>query len=238
MACRMEDRISMATKRQVTLRFRDEYVRASKKQKGVILDRMCETLGIGRSTARRLLAQAGQHGNGAVPAARERPCRYSDQSRQLLVRVWVLMDMPCGKYLKAMLPQWLPVLRDCGELDAYDGFTFSELMAMSASTIDRYLKPLRDAAHPKGLAATRPAGELLRNSITIRKASDELDGLPGKRGGRHRHRRGPQPAHRGRAAHPFPHGRDRARRDRRRERGGAGGHVLPAAGRRPHRSDA
>ena len=48
----------MATKRQVTLRFRDEYVRASKKQKGVILDRMCETLGIGRSTARRLLAQA------------------------------------------------------------------------------------------------------------------------------------------------------------------------------------
>ena len=176
MACRMEDRISMATKRQVTLRFRDEYVRASKKQKGVILDRMCETLGIGRSTARRLLAQAGQHGNGAVPAARERPCRYSDQSRQLLVRVWVLMDMPCGKYLKAMLPQWLPVLRDCGELDAYDGFTFSELMAMSASTIDRYLKPLRDAARPKGLAATRPAGELLRNSITIRKASDELDG--------------------------------------------------------------
>ncbi|WP_370611226.1 hypothetical protein [Bifidobacterium longum] len=163
----------MATKRQVTLRFRDEYVRASKKQKGVILDRMCETLGIGRSTARRLLAQAGQHGNGAVPAARERPCRYSDQSRQLLVRVWVLMDMPCGKYLKAMLPQWLPVLRDCGELDAYDGFTFSELMAMSASTIDRYLKPLRDAARPKGLAATRPAGELLRNSITIRKASDE-----------------------------------------------------------------
>ena len=57
-------------------------------------------------------------------------------------------------------------------------------------------------------------------------------------GGRRRHRRGLQPAHRGRAAHPFPHGRNRARRDRRRERGGAGGHVLPAAGRRPHRSDA
>ena len=57
-------------------------------------------------------------------------------------------------------------------------------------------------------------------------------------GGRRRHRRGPQPAHRGRAARPFPHGRDRARQDRRRERGGAEGHVLPAAGRRPHRSDA
>ncbi|WP_236714501.1 hypothetical protein [Bifidobacterium breve] len=38
---------------------------------------------------------------------------------------------------------------------------------------------MRDAARPKGIATTRPAGELLRNSITIRKAGDELDGLPG-----------------------------------------------------------
>ncbi|WP_259326930.1 transposase [Bifidobacterium pseudocatenulatum] len=112
----MEDGISMAAKRQVTLRFRDEYMRASKKQKGVILDRMCESLGIGRSTARRLLAQAGRRThNEAVPA--ERPRRYSDRSRELLREVWVMMDMPCGKYLKTMLPQWLPMLRACGELD-------------------------------------------------------------------------------------------------------------------------
>ena len=174
----MEDGISMAAKRQVTLRFRDECMRASKKQKGVILDRMCESLGIGRSTARRLLAQAGRRThNEAVPA--ERPRRYSDRSRELLREVWVMMDMPCGKYLKTMLPQWLPMLRACGELDAYDGSTFDELMTMSAATVDRYLRPVRDAARPKGIAATRPAGELLRNSITIRKAGDELDGLPG-----------------------------------------------------------
>ena len=146
----------MAAKRQVTLRFRDEYVRASKKQKGVILDRMCESLGIGRSTARRLLAQAGRRThNEAVPA--ERPRRYSDRSRELLREVWVMMDMPCGKYLKTMLPQWLPMLRACGELDAYDGSTFDELMTMSAATVDRYLRPVRDAARPKGIATTRPA---------------------------------------------------------------------------------
>ena len=51
MAGLMEDRIGMATKHQITLRFRDEYAKASKKDKGVILDRMCETLGMGRSTA-------------------------------------------------------------------------------------------------------------------------------------------------------------------------------------------
>lgn len=178
MAGLMEDRIGMATKHQITLRFRDEYAKASKKDKGVILDRMCETLGIGRSTARRRLAAASREGSAERRRA-ERPCRYSDRSRQLPREVWMLMDMPCGKYLKAMLPQWLPVLRACGELDDYGGDVFDELMAMSAATVDRYLRPVRDAARPRGLASTRPAGELLRNSITIRKASDELDGLPG-----------------------------------------------------------
>lgn len=174
----MEDGISMATKRQVTLRFRDEYVRASKKQKGVILDRMCESLGVGRSTARRLLAQAGCRKDDGTTQA-ERPKRYSDRSREPLREVWAMMDMPCGKYLKAMLPQWLPVLHACGELAEFDGSAFTELTMMSAATIDRCLKPVRDAARPRGLTATRPAGELLRNSITIRKASDELDCLPG-----------------------------------------------------------
>lgn len=178
MAGLMEDGIGMATKHQITLRFRDEYAKASKKDKGVILDRMCETLGIGRSTARRRLAAASREGS-AERRRTERPRRYSDRSRQLLREVWVMMDMPCGKYLKAMLPQWLPVLRACGELDDYGGDVFDELMATGAATVDRYLRPVRDAARPRGLASTRPAGELLRNSITIRKASDELDGLPG-----------------------------------------------------------
>ena len=110
----------MAAKHQITLRFRDEYAKASKKDKGVILDRMCETLGIDRSTARRRLAAASREGS-AERRRTERPCRYSNRSRELLREVWVMMDMPCGKYLKAMLPQWLPVLRACGELDDYDG---------------------------------------------------------------------------------------------------------------------
>ena len=110
----------MATKHQITLRFRDEYAKASKKDKGVILDRMCETLGIGRNTTRRRLAAASRE-ESAERRRAERPRRYSDRSRQLLREVWMLMDMPCGKYLKAMLPQWLPVLRACGEFDDYGG---------------------------------------------------------------------------------------------------------------------
>ena len=124
----------MATKRQITLRFKDEYAKASKKDKGVILDRMCETLKIGRSTARRRLKEAGRAGEGRE-APRERPKRYSDRSRLLLEQVWLLMDLPCAKYMKEMLPQWIPTLLEAGELRGFDTATVDELLAMSAATV-------------------------------------------------------------------------------------------------------
>lgn len=167
----------MAAKRQITKRFRTEYAKASKKGKGEILDRMCSALGIGRSTARRLLnepASPRPDGDG-----RGRTARYSPGSFRLLEQVWLLADMPCSKYLKAMLPQWLPALEAAGELDGFTDGEADELMAMGAATIDRHLKATRDAARLRGISSTRAASEPLRNSITIRKAGDELDGLPG-----------------------------------------------------------
>ena len=47
----MEDRLDMATRRRLTNRFKDEYAKASKKEKKLILDRLVE-VGMGRSTAR------------------------------------------------------------------------------------------------------------------------------------------------------------------------------------------
>ena len=38
----MEDRLDMATRRRLTNRFKDEYAKASKKEKKLILDRLVE----------------------------------------------------------------------------------------------------------------------------------------------------------------------------------------------------
>jgi len=53
-----------------------------------------------------------------------------------------------------------------------------QLLQVSGATIDRLLKPTKDADRPKGISATR-AGPLLRNSITVRKAGDEHEQAPG-----------------------------------------------------------
>jgi len=51
----MKGKIDMTARRQVTNKLRGQYRKASKADKGEILDRVVATTGMGRSTARRML---------------------------------------------------------------------------------------------------------------------------------------------------------------------------------------
>ena len=75
----MEDRLDMATRRRLTNRFKDEYAKASKKEKKLILDRLVE-VGMGRSTARRL------SGESARPAGTGRLERRRKPGSSVLLR--------------------------------------------------------------------------------------------------------------------------------------------------------
>ena len=159
----MEGGLDMATRKRLANRFRAEYARGTKKQKGEVLDRLV-AVGMGRSTARRLLSQAVGSEERPGPGRGRRP-KYGEEAQRLLERLWLLMGMPCGPYMKAMLD--------------VDGDALEQVCSMSASTIDRRLRPLKRAAMPRGMSLTRPAGEHLRNSVRIRKCADEIARLPG-----------------------------------------------------------
>jgi hypothetical protein len=91
------------------------------------------------------------------------------------------MGMPCGKYLTVMLPLWLPLLDEAGDLDKpfATPATISELEAMSAATIDRYLAPARKTMQLRGISTTVPAPAVLRNSIGLSKVGDAPPATPG-----------------------------------------------------------
>ena len=100
----------------------------------------------------------------------------------MLQRVWAASGGQCGKYLAAsMRPSWTALERH-GELvygrDRYSPAVRAELLAMSAATIDRYLAPAKAKDQIGGVATTKPS-LLLRHSITIRKAGDEVEAEPG-----------------------------------------------------------
>ncbi|MGJ9404673.1 integrase catalytic domain-containing protein, partial [Arthrobacter sp. KK5.5] len=70
-----------------------------------------------------------------------------------------------------------------GELGPAAGFlddaVWDELVSMSAATLDRYLKPLRDARYPAaGLSSTRP-GLMLRSEIEVRWSGTPMEQEPG-----------------------------------------------------------
>jgi hypothetical protein len=62
--------------------------------------------------------------------------------------------------------------------DRYSPMVREELLAMSAASIDRYLKPAKATDQIRGISTTKPS-PLLRSSITIRKAGDEVEAEPG-----------------------------------------------------------
>ncbi len=166
----------------MTNKLRTAYRRASKTDRGRILDEVMATTGMGRSTARRMLTgpvlpdPAEQ-----VDRRKLRPKGFSDDARALLEYVWALMGMPCGKYLVVMLPIWLPLLEAAGDLHKPFATTetVAELQAMSAATIDRYLGPARGRGVLHKVAATTPPPAVLRNSISLSKAGDKPPTIPG-----------------------------------------------------------
>jgi hypothetical protein len=176
----VEGKVDMAARRQVTNKLRGQYRKASKGDKGRILDQVMGTTGVGRSTARRLLSGPAPDPVNQVDGRAMRPRAFSDDARALLEHVWALMGMPCGKYLVVMLALWLPLLASAGDLDCAFATesAITELKTMSAATVDRYLKPARDRMRIKGISTTKPS-PLLRNSITIRTSSDEAPTVPG-----------------------------------------------------------
>jgi transposase InsO family protein len=162
-------------------------VKARKKDKGRVLDEVVSVTGWSRDNARRrLTAAAGQSGGRGRPVAvrdrKPRAAKFSYDARKVLQQVWAASGGQCGKYLAASMRIQLDGLERHGELvpgqDRYSAPVRAELLAMSPATIDRYLAPTKAKDAIGGVSTTKPS-PLLRSSIAIRKAGDEVEDEPG-----------------------------------------------------------
>jgi transposase InsO family protein len=171
----------MASRAEITAKYARAYRSAAKKDKGRLLDEVVAVTGWSRDNARRRLASAAKP-RLAGPRRRQRPRKYSMDALKVLQRVWAVSGGECGKYLAASMRVLLDALERHGELVAgkgrYSPAVRAELLGMSAATIDRYLAPARARDPLRGKTTTKPS-PLLRNSITIRKAGDEVEEGPG-----------------------------------------------------------
>ena len=153
---------------------RNRYFRASKEEKGKMLDEFSQVTGLHRKAAIRLLNRPSQPGAGR---RRGRPRKYGTGAAEALRAVWEASDRLCSRRLQPFLPEMVKVLRQHGE-QIIDVSTQAQLCRMSPSTIDRLLRPCRRVGGRRGLTTTRP-GSLLKRSIPIRTFADWQENRPG-----------------------------------------------------------
>jgi transposase InsO family protein len=172
--------LSVSARTEITAKYARAYRAASRVVKSRLLDEVVAVTGWSRDNARRRLGQAVKP--RAVRPRSGRPRKFSKEATAILERVWAISGGSCGKYLAVAMPHLLEALEAHGELVSgqrrYCREVRGELLGMSAATIDRYLAAAKARGALRGVSTTKP-GTLLRNSITIRKAGDEVEADPG-----------------------------------------------------------
>lgn len=154
---------------------RPRYRAAPRGEKGRILDEFCETTGLHRKAAIRLLRDGPRPSGGRSG----RPLTYGPDVVEPLHLVWQVGDRMCGKLLKAALPELLFGLERHGELTLTDGLR-TALLSMSAATIDRLLKRrLRRQSDllPRHKPPVEPS---LKAQVPIKTWSEWQDARPGE----------------------------------------------------------
>jgi hypothetical protein len=164
----------MATRDELLSALVARYREAQRAEKGRILTEFAAVAGYHRKHAARLLRGAARSDR-----SRPRPERrlYDEAVREALIVLWEASDRLCGKRLKPLIPTLVAAMERHGRL-ALDPGVWARLEAISAATIDRVLKPVRQQAGGRGRRRTAPASAI-RRAVPIRTYADWDDPPPG-----------------------------------------------------------
>ena len=156
------EKMSQTTRREYLVRMKVRYQRrCDRRERKALLDEFCEISGYERKYALKLLL--GQRTGPARSAASrgKRGKVYGEDVAAVLREISRMADDPCGKRLKAMVPQMLPWHeKHFGELESS---LRTRVLKISAAQIDRLLAPTRKPGR-------RPprAGSEARSQVPLR----------------------------------------------------------------------
>lgn len=150
------------------------YRHARRFEKSHILDEFCKSTGFSRKYAIGILNRPPAERRVAV--RRVRPSAYG-RDIDVLTRIWEVSGRLCAKRLAPGIPALLAALERHGELTVAPQAK-ERLLSVSASTVDRLLRPVRAKLGFRGQTTTKP-GTLLRQQIPVRTFADWNEQQPG-----------------------------------------------------------
>jgi hypothetical protein len=164
----------MTTRRELTEAVGERYRRSERNEKRQILDEFVEVTGYHRKHAIRVLCR-----ESLLSRAKPGPQRrYDDEVRAALITLWEAADRICGKRLKALIPTLIDSMTRHGHLTLSKEIR-QRLNEISAATIDRLLRDVRERAFAGQRRRAGGVGNAIRRAVPIRTFSDWKDPLPG-----------------------------------------------------------
>ncbi len=154
--------MSRSSRRDYWQRIYPRYQRARGEEKRRILDEFCANCSYHRKHAIRLLNAPPPPRK--PPRRRRRDVTYGSRVISILKAVWEAADYPWSARLKALLPEWMPWIRQRFRLPPE---LEQKLLEISARTIDNRLRPYKRRLRRRLYGRTKP-GTLLKHHIPLK----------------------------------------------------------------------
>ena len=164
----------MTTRNELVAAVTDRYVRSDRLERSRILDEFVAVTGHHRKHAMRLL-QGGRRQDDQREQRRSRV--YDVAMREALIVLWEASDRVCGKRLRPLLPVLVEAMDRHGHVQLAPEVRIG-VLSMSAATIDRMLKDVKEKAGQRRRRRSPPSAAI-RRSVPVRTFSDWKDPAPG-----------------------------------------------------------
>lgn len=159
--------MTIMAKRELIKAAKPRYLKANKKGKSKILDEFCLNSGYNRKYAIIILQSKCDYHRVAREGRKARKKKYSPSVMSAVIKIWELLEYPCGVRLKSQLLPMADALARSGELELDDDIR-TKLSEIGSKTLDRRLGKEREIRNLDRHRGTTRHGSLIKSSIPIR----------------------------------------------------------------------
>jgi hypothetical protein len=154
-------------KKELILSTKPRYLKASKKDKTKILDEFCKNTGYDRKYAISIFQAKCDYNRASREGRKPRAKKYGHDVMTVIIKIWELLDHPCGVRLKPSLMPMLESMTSFNEISVTNEIK-DKMESISARTLDRRLDNERQIRKLNKNRGTTRHGSLLKTSIPIR----------------------------------------------------------------------
>lgn len=155
------------SKKELIDEIKPRYLKATKVEKGLMLDEFCLNTGYNRNYAIQIMQAGCDYHQAEREGRKKRKRKYGADAMAVVVKVWDLLEYPCGARLKPSLIPIIEAMERSKEI-AVSNPVKEKLKLITARTLDRRLKNERVVRKLNRSRGTTRHGSLLKSSIPIR----------------------------------------------------------------------